>query len=128
MSVAASDGAWLLEARGVTRRFGGLVAVDAVDLAVRRGSVHGLIGPNGAGKTTLLNLVAGVYRTSSGVLRFCGRDITRHSTASRARAGRSRSTQLPRGASATFPSLPLSAVMPYPSKRQTVIGGSNAGV
>ena len=92
MSVAAS-GAWLLEARAVTRRFGGLVAVDAVDLAVRRGSVHGLIGPNGAGKTTLLNLVAGVYRTSSGVLRFCGRDITRHSTASRARAGIRRTFQ-----------------------------------
>ena len=62
MSAIADDGAWLLEARSVSRRFGGLLAVDAVDLAVRRGSVHGLIGPNGAGKTTLLNLVAGVYR------------------------------------------------------------------
>ena len=63
---APESGALLLEARGVTRLFGGLVALDAVDLAVRRGSVHGLIGPNGAGKTTLLNLIAGVYRVSSG--------------------------------------------------------------
>jgi branched-chain amino acid transport system ATP-binding protein len=87
MSTAARDDAWLLETRGVTRRFGGLLAVDAVDLVVRRGSVHGLIGPNGAGKTTLLNLVAGVYRVSAGVLRFDAQDITQHSTAARARAG-----------------------------------------
>src|SRR5258708_1888201 len=93
MSARADDGAWLLEARSVSRRFGGLLAVDAVDLAVRRRSVHGLIGPNGAGKTTLLNLVAGVYRVSSGALRFGARDITQHSTAKRARAGIRRTFQ-----------------------------------
>jgi branched-chain amino acid transport system ATP-binding protein len=90
---AATHGEGLLEVRGVTRRFGGLLAVDAVDLAVRRGSVHGLIGPNGAGKTTLLNLIAGVYRVSSGFLRFAAQDITRHSTAKRARAGIRRTFQ-----------------------------------
>src|SRR5262245_60463692 len=90
---AAAHGEWLLEVRGVTRRFGGLLAVDAVDLAVRRGSVHGLIGPNGAGKTTLLNLIAGVYRVSSGVLRFAAHDITQHSTAKRARDGIRRTFQ-----------------------------------
>src|SRR5207245_9071833 len=74
-------------------RFGGLLAVDAVDLAVRRGSVHGLIGPNGAGKTTLLNLVAGVYRVRRGALRFGARDIKQHSTAKRARAGIRRTFQ-----------------------------------
>jgi ABC-type branched-subunit amino acid transport system ATPase component len=93
MSVVTSDGAWLLQAHGVTRFFGGLVAVDAVDLAVRRGSVHGLIGPNGAGKTTLLNLIAGVYRLSSGSLQYHARDITRYSTAKRARAGIRRTFQ-----------------------------------
>ena len=93
MSASADDGGWLLEARSVSRRFGGLLAVDAVDLAVRRASVHGLIGPNGAGKTTLLNLVAGVYRVSSGALRFGARDITQHSTAKRARAGIRRTFQ-----------------------------------
>src|SRR5260221_11969357 len=93
MSARADDGAWLLEARSVSRRFGGLLAVDAVDLAVRRRSVHGLIGPNGAGKTTLLNLVAGLYRVSSGALRFGARDITQHSTAKRAPAGIRRTFQ-----------------------------------
>src|SRR5262249_48698341 len=93
MSTSARDDAWLLEARSVTRRFGGLLAVDVVDLAVRWGSVHGLIGPNGAGKTTLLNLVAGVHRVSSGVLRFGARDITQHSSARRARAGIRRTFQ-----------------------------------
>jgi branched-chain amino acid transport system ATP-binding protein len=93
MSAAAHADEWLLEARRVTRRFGGLLAVDAVDLAVRRGSVHGLIGPNGAGKTTLLNLIAGVYRVSSGVLRFRAQDITQYSTAKRGRAGIRRTFQ-----------------------------------
>jgi branched-chain amino acid transport system ATP-binding protein len=87
------DGAWLLEARSVSRLFGGLVALDAVDLAVCRGSVHGLIGPNGAGKTTLLNLIAGVYPVNSGVLQFCAQEITRHSVARRARAGIRRTFQ-----------------------------------
>src|SRR3954467_7499127 len=85
--------AWLLEARSLTRRFGGLLAVDGVDLSVERGSVHGLIGPNGAGKTTLLNLVAGVYGVSSGTLHFGARDTTRYSTAKRARAGIRRTFQ-----------------------------------
>ena len=93
MNAVAPDNSWLLEAHGVTRLFGGLVAVDAVDFAVRRGSVHGLIGPNGAGKTTLLNLIAGVYGVSGGALRFCARDITRHSSAKRARAGIRRTFQ-----------------------------------
>ena len=53
----------LLQAEGLTRLFGGVRAVDGVDLSVRHGSVHGLIGPNGAGKTTLLNLIAGVFRS-----------------------------------------------------------------
>jgi branched-chain amino acid transport system ATP-binding protein len=93
MTAVAAEADWLLEARGVTRRFGGLVAVDTVDLAVRRGSVHGLIGPNGAGKTTLLNLIAGAYGLSAGELYFRAQDITRHSTARRARSGIRRTFQ-----------------------------------
>ena len=93
MSTSAPDGALLLEARSVSRLFGGLLALDTVDLVVRRGSVHGLIGPNGAGKTTLLNLIAGVYRVSSGELHYCARDITQYSTEKRARAGIRRTFQ-----------------------------------
>jgi len=83
----------LLEASRLTRRFGGLVAVDAVDLVVNEGTVHGLIGPNGAGKTTLLNLVAAFFPASEGTLRFRGADITTHGPARRAREGIRRTFQ-----------------------------------
>jgi ABC-type branched-subunit amino acid transport system ATPase component len=83
----------LLEASRLTRRFGGLVAVDAVDLLVTEGTVHGLIGPNGAGKTTLLNLVAAFFPASEGTLWFRGQDITRHGAAQRAREGIRRTFQ-----------------------------------
>ena len=65
-----------LEVNGLTRRFGGVTAVDGVSFAVGRGEVFGLIGPNGAGKTTLFNLVTGVTRPSSGSLMHDGTDIT----------------------------------------------------
>jgi ABC-type branched-subunit amino acid transport system ATPase component/ABC-type branched-subunit amino acid transport system permease subunit len=65
----------LLRVEGVTLGFGGLAAVRAVDLAVERGSVHGLIGPNGSGKSTLVNLITGVYRPDAGRIRFQGRPI-----------------------------------------------------
>ncbi len=83
----------LLEADALVRRFGGLLAVDAVSLGVRRGDIHGLIGPNGAGKTTFLNLIAGVFPVSAGTLRFRGDDITAWSAARRARAGVRRTFQ-----------------------------------
>jgi ABC-type branched-subunit amino acid transport system ATPase component len=83
----------LLQASRLTRRFGGLVAVNAVDLAVKEGTIHGLIGPNGAGKTTLLNLVAAFFPASQGTLRFRGEDITRHGPARRARQGIRRTFQ-----------------------------------
>ncbi len=83
----------LLEASGLSRRFGGLVAVDAVDLSVHAGTIHGLIGPNGAGKTTLLNLIAAAIPASAGKLRFRGEDITRWGPARRARTGIRRTFQ-----------------------------------
>ncbi|MGH7304672.1 MAG: ATP-binding cassette domain-containing protein, partial [Candidatus Rokuibacteriota bacterium] len=57
---------WLLETRGLTKRFGGLVAVDELALAVRPGELRGLIGPNGSGKTTTVNLLSGLYRADAG--------------------------------------------------------------
>jgi branched-chain amino acid transport system ATP-binding protein len=66
----------LLEARGVTVRFGGLVAVSSVNLQIPAGGIVGLIGPNGAGKTTLFNVIAGFYRPADGRVLFHDRDIT----------------------------------------------------
>jgi branched-chain amino acid transport system ATP-binding protein len=66
----------LLELDGVTRTYGGLRAVDGVDLELHAGARHGLIGPNGAGKSTLFKLILGAEPVSAGHLRFEGRDIT----------------------------------------------------
>jgi len=83
----------LLEIAGLTRRFGGLVAVRDVAMEVAQGSVHGLIGPNGAGKTTLLNLISGHIPPSSGRIAFGGEEITRWAVDRRARAGIRRTFQ-----------------------------------
>jgi branched-chain amino acid transport system ATP-binding protein len=83
----------LLEARGATRFFGGVRAVENVDFTVGRGTVHGLIGPNGAGKTTLLNIIAGGIPLTGGALHFCGKDLARHTAAQRARLGIRRTFQ-----------------------------------
>jgi ABC-type branched-subunit amino acid transport system ATPase component len=65
----------ILEARAVTKRFGGLTAVDGVDLSIPRGAIQGLIGPNGAGKTTFFNIIAGFYHPTSGDIVFNGKVI-----------------------------------------------------
>lgn len=65
-----------LELRGVTRRFGGLVAVSDLSMAVEQGRIHGLIGPNGAGKSTVFNLVSGVLPLSAGEIFFKGERIS----------------------------------------------------
>ena len=66
----------LLQAQGMTRRFGGLVAVDDVSFDVNDGEIFGLIGPNGAGKTTLFNLITGLIAPTKGTLSFRGQPIT----------------------------------------------------
>jgi branched-chain amino acid transport system permease protein len=65
----------VLRVHGLSKKFGGLVAVDDLDLSVRRGEAHALIGPNGSGKTTCLNLLSGIYVPTSGSIGFLGRDI-----------------------------------------------------
>lgn len=67
----------LLEVTGVTKKFGGLVAVNNVDMNVKEGEILGLVGPNGAGKTTLLNLISGIYRPDAGSILYRGEDISR---------------------------------------------------
>ncbi|HTH98842.1 MAG TPA: ABC transporter ATP-binding protein [Stellaceae bacterium] len=91
----------ILSTRGLTRRFHGFTAVNNVDLAVRRGTIHTLIGPNGAGKTTVFNLLTKFLQPSEGSIRFDGRDITLLKPAAVARLGMVRSFQI----SAVFPHL-----------------------
>lgn len=85
----------LLSLRGMSKSFGGLKAVADMDLDVAPGQVHAVIGPNGAGKSTLANLVTGVYRPSSGVATFAGRDITGQPPHRVARVGVGRTFQTP---------------------------------
>ena len=83
----------MLSARSLTKRFGGTVAVDGVDLDVRKGTLHAIIGPNGAGKTTLFNLLAGDMTPSSGAITFEDREITRLDVRERSHLGIGRSFQ-----------------------------------
>jgi len=70
-----AQGEEILRVDSLVKRFGGLVAVDKVDLVVRRGEVHALIGPNGSGKTTYINLLSGLYVPTAGRIRFLGKDV-----------------------------------------------------
>ncbi|HEX6721438.1 MAG TPA: ABC transporter ATP-binding protein [Burkholderiaceae bacterium] len=95
------SGDLVLETRGLVKEFKGFVAVDGVDLRVRRGEIHALIGPNGAGKTTCFNLLTKFLTPTRGHILFEGQDITQDKPAQIARRGVVRSFQI----SATFPHL-----------------------
>jgi branched-chain amino acid transport system ATP-binding protein len=88
-----SDGRVLLRGEGLTRRWGGLVAVNGVSLELRRGQVHAVIGTNGAGKSTLINLLSGEIPPSDGRVELLGQDVTAWSQPRRAHAGLGRSYQ-----------------------------------
>lgn len=83
----------ILDVRGVTRRFGGIIALNAVDLHVEVGEIFALIGPNGSGKTTLFNVITGVFPAHEGRLTFQARDITRLRTHEIVRLGIGRTFQ-----------------------------------
>ena len=69
----------MLEVSGLSKSFGGLLAVDSVDLSVGKGALFGILGPNGSGKTTLFNMLTGFLEPSAGQIRFEGNDLVRRS-------------------------------------------------
>ena len=89
----AHDGSVLLKLDGLSRHFGGVRAVDGVDLTVKAGTIHGLIGPNGSGKSTLVNVVSGIYTPSGGELRLRGALLPRGKPVAAAKAGIARTFQ-----------------------------------
>jgi len=86
----------VLQVSGLTKRFGGFVALNEVELHVGAGERLGLIGPNGSGKTTLINCISGALFNDAGTITFEGRDITRMPAHQRARFGVARSFQIPK--------------------------------
>lgn len=93
LAPAATGGAMVLEVTGLSKHFGGLKAVDQVDIAVHRGGVHALIGPNGSGKTTTLNVLSGLYNATHGKIMLDGTDVTTMPPHLRAAAGLGRTFQ-----------------------------------
>ena len=96
-------GAQVLEAQDLTKRFGGVTAVDGMSLSVAAGEIFGLIGPNGAGKTTLFDLLAGSVAPTSGSIRLMGQDVAGEGAHRRIGRGMGRTFQIPR----PFPELTL---------------------
>jgi branched-chain amino acid transport system permease protein len=90
---ATVGGDIVLEVKGLSKYFGGLKAVDAVDIAVKRGGVHALIGPNGSGKTTTLNVLSGLYKATAGQILLDSTDITTMPPHQRTAAGLGRTFQ-----------------------------------
>ncbi len=84
----------VLRVNKVSKRFGSLVAVSDVSLAVEKGELHAIIGPNGAGKTTFFNLISGFFEPSAGTIEFDGRDITRLAPHKRVALGMARTFQI----------------------------------
>jgi len=104
----------LLEAKDITKRFGGLIALNDVSISIDHGERVGIVGPNGSGKTTFFNIINGVYKPDGGRVYFEGRDITNLPPYRRARLGIARAFQIPR---------------PYPniSVRENVASGALFG-
>jgi branched-chain amino acid transport system ATP-binding protein len=86
----------LLEINSVTKAFGGLLAVNRMNLVIEQGKIYGLIGPNGAGKTTLFNIISGFYKPESGEIFFAGENVTHLSSDQLCHKGLVRTFQMPK--------------------------------
>jgi len=90
---AAEQGGNLLTASGILMQFGGLKAINQVDLHIRRGTIHGLIGPNGSGKSTMMNVLTGIYVPTAGSIDFAGRPVVGRTSSDIALSGIARTFQ-----------------------------------
>ena len=90
---AAQAGSDLLIAKGVLMQFGGLKAINQVDLRIQRGTIHGLIGPNGSGKSTMMNVLTGIYVPTAGSIDFAGRSVVGRTSSDIALSGIARTFQ-----------------------------------
>jgi branched-chain amino acid transport system permease protein len=93
MNAAAGAGQDLLIAKGVLMQFGGLKAINQVDITVKRGTIHGLIGPNGSGKSTMMNVLTGIYVPTAGAIEFSGRSVVGRTSSDIALSGIARTFQ-----------------------------------
>ena len=93
LSVAEAGSGELLSAAGVLMQFGGLKALNNVDLSIRRGTIHGLIGPNGSGKSTMMNVLTGIYVPTAGAISFVGKSLVGRTSADIALSGIARTFQ-----------------------------------
>jgi branched-chain amino acid transport system ATP-binding protein len=131
----------LLETTGLTRRFGGLVAVDGLELTIEEGAIWAIIGPNGAGKTTAFNVITGFLAPSGGRVRYAGRDVTGQPVHRLVQQGISRTFQNIRlfplmtalenvvtGAHARLRSHPFDAILGLPSSRREELAAEREGM
>jgi branched-chain amino acid transport system ATP-binding protein len=109
-----------LATRGLTRRFGGFIAVDAVDFALAPGARHALIGPNGAGKTTFVNLLSGALAASAGSISLLGQDVTALPQHLRVRRGLARTFQV----NQLFPEIPPEEAVTFAVAERLGLGGT----
>jgi branched-chain amino acid transport system permease protein len=125
LDIAATSDTAILKLEGLQKHFGGLRAVDGIDLEVKRGTVHALIGPNGSGKTTTLNVVNGIYRPTGGRIFINGADMTEAPPHERAANGLGRTFQNIR----LFPALSaLENVMVGAQRENNAIAPGNAAL
>jgi len=114
----------LLKLENVTKRFGGLVAVDKISLEINEGELIGIVGPNGSGKTTLFNVINGVYSPEEGKVIFDGKDITKLPAFKRAPLGLGRTFQIPRpfGSASVRENIAIGAMFGTLAEKVTVDG------
>ena len=93
VAAKADGGAEILNASGVLMQFGGLKALNNVDLSIKRGTIHGLIGPNGSGKSTMMNVLTGIYQPTAGSVSFAGASVVGRTSADIALSGIARTFQ-----------------------------------